>query len=285
VSTSADLALTKSDAPDPILAGNNITYTLTATNNGPSDATSISFSDAVPANTTFVSFAAPAGWTATTPAVGATGTVTSTSSLMTPGASAVFTLVVQVNAGAAVGSVITNTATISSGTADPNAANNSATATTTIASNVSDLAITKTVSPVTPAYPANTTVTFTINVANAGPNSASSVSVTDTLPATITYVSATSSQGTCSGTTTITCAVGTLANGGTASITIVGTTTGTGTSTNTATVTSASADPNAANNTASVTLTLVGDIPTLSPLMLALLALTLLGAGWFMMKR
>jgi uncharacterized repeat protein (TIGR01451 family) len=131
---SADVSVTKTDTPDPVQSGNNITYTITVTNSGPSDAQSLSLSDTVPANTTFVSATAPAGWSATTPAVGGTGTVTFTAASLASGASSVFTLVVNVTAATADGTTITNTANVSSSTADPNTANNSAT-TTTLVSN------------------------------------------------------------------------------------------------------------------------------------------------------
>ena len=272
VTPSADLAVTKTDTPDPVLAGNNITYTINVTNNGPSDATSVSLTDAIPASTTFVSFTAPAGWMSTTPAVGATGNVTSTNSSLIVSATATFTLVVQVNAATPVGTTITNTASVSSAASDPNAANNSAAAMTLVAANVSDLSITKTASPSQPAYRLNVDVTFTITVTNGGPNVANSVTVTDTLPANMTFVSATPSQGTCSGTSTVTCSVGTMASGATATITIIAHTASVGPATNTATVSSTSSDPNPANNTAVLTLAIVVDIPTLSPLLLALLA-------------
>ena len=160
ITTSADVAVTKSDTPDPVLAGGNITYTLTATNNGPSDAASVVISDVLPANTTFVSMTVPAGWATTTPPAGSGGTVTATNSLLIAGASASFTLVVQVTAGTPVGTTITNAATISSGTSDSSAANNTGTATTTIAAASSDLSITKTTSPVSPVFALNSDVTF-----------------------------------------------------------------------------------------------------------------------------
>jgi len=269
VTQSADLAVTKSDTPDPTLAGSNITYTITLTNNGPSDSVSVTLTDAVPANATFVSFTAPAGWSATTPAAGASGTVTATRSSFIAGASSTFTLVVNVNSATAAGSTITNTATATSGTGDPNSANNSASATTQVAAAIADLSITKTAAPIAPAYAANTDITYTITVTNGGPSTAAGVTVTDTIPAAMTFVSAMSSQGTCSGTAAVTCAIGTMASGATATVTVVArTTTSTGFATNVATVSSTSADPNPANNTASVSL----PIPTLSKLLLALLA-------------
>src|SRR5207244_3251351 len=56
VSTSADLAVTKTESPTPtVFAGDNITYTITLTNNGPNAAQGVTLSDTVPPNTTFVS--------------------------------------------------------------------------------------------------------------------------------------------------------------------------------------------------------------------------------------
>ncbi len=80
----ADLALTTATSPEGVLAGNNITYTETVTNNGPAAATGASFTEATPANTTFQSVLAPAGWTCTSPAVGGTGNVNCTNPLWRP---------------------------------------------------------------------------------------------------------------------------------------------------------------------------------------------------------
>ena len=75
--------------------------------------------------------------------------------------------------------------------------------------------------PVTVGQP----LTYTIAVSNTGPDAASNVTVTDVLPATVTFVSANASIGSCttSGTTTttVTCAIGTIANPANVSIGIV----------------------------------------------------------------
>lgn len=51
----ADLALTKTDSADPAVEGQQLTYTLTATNNGPDDATDVVITDTLPTSVTFVS--------------------------------------------------------------------------------------------------------------------------------------------------------------------------------------------------------------------------------------
>ena len=57
----ADLDISKIDDPDPVNPGNNLTYTLSATNKGPSQATSVTVIDTLPSGITFVE-AAGAGW-------------------------------------------------------------------------------------------------------------------------------------------------------------------------------------------------------------------------------
>jgi len=134
IAATADLSVTKTDSPDPVIRGDNITYTVIVANNGPSSGANVSLSDTVPSNTKFVSNSGAAGWSCTNPPVkGArTGTITCTRSSLASGASATFTIVVEVNSGTREGTIITNTATLSSSTSDPNTGNNSATAMTTV---------------------------------------------------------------------------------------------------------------------------------------------------------
>ena len=112
-----------------------------------------------------------------------------------------------------------------------------------------DLSITKTDSP-DPA-PTGGELLYTLLITNNGPGTATGVTVTDTLPAGVTFQSATPSQGSCSGTTTVTCNLGAILASGTASVEILVVTSGPGTINNTASVTADETDPVPANNSAS----------------------------------
>jgi uncharacterized repeat protein (TIGR01451 family) len=111
-----------------------------------------------------------------------------------------------------------------------------------------DLSITKTGSAFVQS---GGSITYNITVQNAGPANASNVMVNDPLPAGETLVSATPSQGTCSG--TVTCSLGSISSGGSATITIVANVTAPCGSTldNTATVSGHQPDPNSSNNSSS----------------------------------
>jgi len=146
ITASANLGVTVTDAPDPVTSGSNITYTITASNAGPSDAVGATVSFPLDANTTFVSVTAPAGVSCTNPGVGVTGTVTcSFTGNFTVAASPVAITVVA-NVNPAFGGTASATATISATTADPVPGNNTATATTTV--NTVTYAVTAVASPV-----------------------------------------------------------------------------------------------------------------------------------------
>ncbi len=91
-------------------------------------------------------------------------------------------------------------------------------------------------------------ITYTVHVTNGGPNEATNVIVSDPLPADVSVRSAGASAGNCSGTTTVSCDLGTLAAGGSATVTIEVEVTELGTATNTAEVSSEEPDPDTANN-------------------------------------
>jgi parallel beta-helix repeat protein len=131
--TNADLSVALSAMPNPVSAGNDLTFMAQVANAGPDPAANVTLTEAVPANTTFQSLSAPPGWSCSTPGVGGTGTITCTNPSLASGASAMFTLVVKVNPGTPGGTVINSTATVDSSTPDPNPSNNSGTAMATVA--------------------------------------------------------------------------------------------------------------------------------------------------------
>ncbi|MHB8499866.1 MAG: C25 family cysteine peptidase [Candidatus Acidiferrales bacterium] len=261
----SDLSVTSSATPNPVSGGNNITYTQAVTNSGPAASGTATFTDTIPTGTTFFSLSIPSGWNCgTLPVVGSTGTITCTISSLSVNGTANFPLVVKASLGDAPGSTITNTANINvpcSSANDPNCGNNSAATTVYVASPTqADVAITKTASP--DPVDQGTNLTYTLQVTNNGPAVAQGVVVTDVIPGEVSFVSVSTTQGTCTysaGTTTVSCSLGNVSVGGLALITINAsaiTFSSSSLSTNTATVSATTGDPNLTNNSASVTSTI-----------------------------
>ena len=159
----ADLSITKTDGVTTATPGGSVTYTITATNAGPSNAVSSTVADTFPASLTCTWTCTGAGGTCT--AAGA-GNINDSVSLPA-GASVTYTASCAISAGAT--GMLSNTATVSSATPDPTPGNNSATDTDTLTP-MADLAITKT-DGVTTATPGGS-VTYTIVASNAGPSDA-----------------------------------------------------------------------------------------------------------------
>ena len=179
---SADLAVTNSGSPAVVAPGGTITYTQGVSNGGPFDAVNAVFSESIPANTTFQSITAATGWTCVTPPVGSTGTITCSNPDFANAGTGTFTVGVQVAATTPSGTQIVDVDTITSGTSDPNLANNSATVTTTVAAATqADLAVVNTALPASVAPGSN--VTMTAAVSNNGPLAAVSAVFTEAIPA------------------------------------------------------------------------------------------------------
>ncbi|GBE23825.1 large cysteine-rich periplasmic protein OmcB, serovar C precursor [bacterium BMS3Bbin02] len=242
--------------------GETVTYTVTVGNMGPSTATNVAVSDALPSGLTLVSTSVSQGsYTSPTWSVGT----------LTNGASATLSVVATVDTGTA-GSTITNTAAVAaSDEIDTNTSND--TASTNVTVPAVNLIVAKSVSDVSPNP--DDTVTYTVQVTNGGPDTATGVALMDSLPTGVSLVSVSSTQGFY---TAPVWTIGSLLSGTTVTLSLVATVdTGTEglTIVNTASVSTVNeTDTNPANDSASVSMsvaavdvsiTKTADVPTANP--------------------
>jgi uncharacterized repeat protein (TIGR01451 family)/gliding motility-associated-like protein len=236
----ANLSIVKTAGAGPFLPDNLVTFTMTATNNGPDNAPGVVLTDLLPTGLTFVSAAAPTGQYDADSGVLSVGTLNT-------GASLTFTLVARITAPA--GTVLRNTATVQGEVTDVNPANNSAAAQVAVVpvpASHTDLSVTKTITP--GPYLVGDNVTYTVKARNTGTTPATGVAVADLLPPKLTLVQATGRPGTYAAATG-TYAVGTLMPGDSATLTLVATINTSGLISNTATVTAGPGTPVDRNNT------------------------------------
>lgn len=263
----ADLSITKTSSPNPVTAGQQLTYTLTVTNGSLSASTAglVTVTDTLPSQVTFLT--SSNGCTQGPP-----GQLSCPVPDLNPGDTFTFTVTVLVNSNAIVNTggagTITNTATVTSGdSVDKTPADNTVSDTTTVVDSA-DLAVTKLCKPDTTVY-AGTPIVCTVFVDNNGPSDARSVTIDDTTLSnaafTITNIAVSPGPTNCTlspvtGGQDLKCQVGNLAA---ASTTQTGRVTLTYTVTandgqnidDVATASSPTPDPNYSNNKAEVNLT------------------------------
>jgi len=236
----ADLSVSSSASPAPVLAGDNLVYTFTVNNAGPNPASNVALTNVLPSGVDFISITNSQGNILFSGAVN----ICNLGSLAV-GSSATVVLTVSPRAAGTVNSTVT----VGASEVDLNLSNNSATLASSVNLPVADLSVTLSCLPATGIIGSN--LTYSITVTNQGPNNALNVIVTDPLPAGTGFVSANSSFGNpiyASG--TVTCNLGSLASGSGATISIIVTANSVGSFTNTVTASTASNDGDVSNNSA-----------------------------------
>jgi uncharacterized repeat protein (TIGR01451 family) len=254
---SADLSVDAIFGSSSAASGSTFSFQVVASNRGPSTAHHVQLTDDVPANATFLSATMLdplEAFTCATPAVGTAGKITCSASTLEVGTASdqpSFLFTFRINNGIIAGTVLTNTASVSADEGDPNASTNSGSRSTTV-----------TLQPASADVSVATTGagdTFAVAVANAGPDDAAGVTLTDAIPSGSTFAGWRQTSG-----PQFNCTTPAAGSGGTISCTIAVFPGVEGKSisavfevalntsaqaTNTATVTSTTTDPRTDNNT------------------------------------
>ena len=204
----ADLSVTVTDSPDPVLAGGELAYSVQITNNGPSYATEVGFTDTLPAGVTYQSN--DGGCEV------ANQVVSCILGDLAPGDVSTTHIVVTVSPGLLRGATVANNASVTGIEFDPDVTNNDVSEATLVALEA-DLSIDVADTP-DPVL-AGEDVTFTATVTNHGPDPATGVVVTATFPAGLSGVS--DGNGCAAEGQAVTCTVGELAVGATSTVPIV----------------------------------------------------------------
>ncbi len=312
----ADLSITKTDGATTATPGLTTTYTITASNAGPSAANPASVTDTFPAACTSVSYTSVASGGATGNTAAGTGNINDLALNLPSGSSVAYTAICTIGA-AATGS-LDNTASIASAITDPVAGNNSSTDSDTILppANVSGTLV------VSGSFVTGGTITYTAELTNTGPGAQADNpgdEFEDVLPSSLALVSASASSGSATtsavpnklsshpesadakpaATTNNTVTWnGAIPSGASVTITITATILATGTViSNQGTIhfdgngdgknesTALTDDPTITGNNDATTFILVSPIPTLSGLGLLVLGVLLAGGVWYGRRR
>jgi uncharacterized repeat protein (TIGR01451 family) len=248
-----DLQISKASQPDPVIAGQTLTYTLVVANNGPAPATSVQVVDFLPSGVTAVSATATQGIcpSASQCALGD----------MAVGGSATISIIAAVNSDQI--SDITNMAMVFASNPETDSSNNESSITTGVTTQA-DMSLTMNASqggegrgtqaPVIAIPGENLTIELLIS--NHGSSDAQAVVATDTLPSELTNIVVSSSQGLCADGI---CELGTIPANSSASISIMGLVEPSATEPFTVTgqVSSSTADRDSENNNAEIVITVL----------------------------
>jgi uncharacterized repeat protein (TIGR01451 family) len=238
---SADLAVSQEDTPDPATNNGEVTYRTTIENAGPDAAEDIVLKDHYPEGSSLVS--ASTDCEQVTP-----GLVQCELDELPKDEAGEFEVTVKANGAG----TLENEVEVSSATADPEPANDSDVETTTVDPSA-DLEVT--VFDVIDPVPAGEEIEYTLTAENKGPDSAGEVTLTDTLAANTSFLSA--SPGCEHEAGVVTCDLGTLAKDGTDQVEIIVLAEQGGDAVNEATIESATHDPNPANDESEATTTVL----------------------------